>query len=150
MFRRAIESRWLAALSGVIAGLVTQSTNAVALIVVSFVRTGMVDGRRAVLVPTWSHVGASALVIIVAIDTQLAAAYLLAVAGAALYFEFELSDRVRHGGDGDPRGGDAAAGPGDVEGQQRAAAHPARRRRRPGGGEATRPWLWPSAPGWRC
>lgn len=96
LFRRALSSRWLAALSGILAGLLTQSTNAVALIMVSFARTGIVDGRRAVLVPTWSHVGASALVIVVAVDTRLTASYILALAGAAIYFDVKLSDRVRH------------------------------------------------------
>jgi phosphate:Na+ symporter len=96
LFRKAVGSRWTAALCGVLAGLLTQSTNAVALITVSFARTGIVDGRRAALAPTWSHVGASALVILVALNTDAAAAYLLAVAGAMLYFDLKLTERVRH------------------------------------------------------
>ena len=96
MFKRALSSTLLAALSGVLAGFATQSTNAVTLIMVSFARAGIIDGRRAGLVPVWSHVGASALVILVAIDTHLAVAYALLLAGVALYFDFNLSDRWRH------------------------------------------------------
>ncbi|MEO6339945.1 MAG: hypothetical protein ABIO39_07915 [Caulobacteraceae bacterium] len=96
LFKRALSSTPLAALSGVLAGLVTQSTNAVTLIAVSFARAGIIDGKRAGLVPVWSHVGASALVILVAIDTHLAVAYAILLAGVALYFDFNLTDRWRH------------------------------------------------------
>jgi len=97
LFRSALSSNWLAALSGVLSGLLTQSTNAVALIVVSFARAGIVEGERAPLVPTWSHVGASALVFLVALDTRYIIAYMLAASGVALYFDFRLSDRIRYG-----------------------------------------------------
>lgn len=97
LFRKALGSNWLAAFSGVFSGLLTQSTNAVALIVVSFARAGIVEGKRAPLVPIWSHVGASALVFLVALDTRLVVAYLLVISGVALYFDFRLSDRMRNG-----------------------------------------------------
>lgn len=97
LFRTALGSNWLAAFSGIASGLLTQSTNAVALIVVSFARAGIVEGKRAPLVPIWSHVGASALVFLVALDTRYVAAYLLILSGVALYFDFRLSDRMRHG-----------------------------------------------------
>ena len=97
LFRRAVSTTWMAALTGIVAGLVTQSTNAVSLIVVGFVRAGVLPEKRAVLLPTWSHVGAAALVILVSIQTNVAVAYALALAGGALYFDFDLSERVRHG-----------------------------------------------------
>lgn len=97
LFRTALASNWLAAFSGILSGLVTQSTNAVALIVVSFARAGILQGRRAPLVPTWSHVGASALVFLVALDTGFIVAYMLILSGVAFYFDFRLSDRMRHG-----------------------------------------------------
>jgi len=97
LFRRALGSSWLAALSGILSGLLTQSTNAVALIVVSFARAGIVEGKRAPLVPTWSHVGASALVFLVALDTKFVVAYMLMLSGVALYFDLRLSDRMRYG-----------------------------------------------------
>src|SRR5580692_8219174 len=86
----------VAALFGVLAGVVTQSTNAVTSVIIGLVSGGMVDKRRAILIPTWSHVGTSALVILVAIDFRLAASYLLALAGIAVYFGFDRTDRVRN------------------------------------------------------
>lgn len=97
LIRKALGSRVSAAVSGVLAGLLTQSTNSVALIMVSFARTGVVGGLRAALVPVWSNVGASALVILVALDTNLAAAVLVMVAGISLYFDLRMSDQTRHG-----------------------------------------------------
>lgn len=96
LLRRALGSSLNAAAVGVLAGLVTQSTNAVSLTVVGLVRAGVIPGRRAALVPAWSHVGAAALVILVSVNTNVAVAYALALAGAALYFDFEISDRLRH------------------------------------------------------
>ena len=96
LLRQAVSSDWRAALAGVFAGLVTQSTNAVSLVVVGFVRAGIIPEERAALLPAWSHVGAAALVILVSLQTNTAVAYALALAGAALYFNFNLSDRLRH------------------------------------------------------
>ena len=96
LFRRASGNSWTAGAMGVLAGLVTQSTNAVSLIVVGLVRAGVMPERRAALLPAWSHVGAAALVILVSLQTNVAVAYALALAGAALYFDFDLSDRLRH------------------------------------------------------
>ncbi|HWK54996.1 MAG TPA: Na/Pi symporter, partial [Hyphomicrobiales bacterium] len=96
LFRRAFGSYWLAALTGILSGLLTQSTNAVALIVVSFVRSGVVPPERTPLAPTWAHVGASMLVFLVALDTGYVVAYLLALCGVALYFDFRLSDRLQY------------------------------------------------------
>ena len=97
LFRKAVSSTAVASLAGVAAGFATQSTNAVSLIVVGFVRARVLPEGRAVLIPTWSHVGAAALVIMVSLQTNMAVAYALALAGAALYFDFKLSDRFRHG-----------------------------------------------------
>ena len=97
LFRKAVATSWSAGAVGVIAGLATQSTNAVSLIVVGFVRAGVIPETRAALLPAWSHVGAAALVILVSLQTNVAVAYALALAGAALYFDFNLSDRLRHG-----------------------------------------------------
>ncbi len=96
LLRSALSTGWKAALAGIGAGLVTQSTNAVSLTVVGFVRAGVLPERRAALLPTWSHVGAAALVILVSLRTDVAVAYVLALAGAALYFDLNLSERVRH------------------------------------------------------
>jgi phosphate:Na+ symporter len=96
LFRHALGSTWLTAGSGVLSGLLTQSTNAVALIVVSFARAGIVSGKRVPLLPAWSHVGASALVFIVALDTESAVALLLFLCGVVWYFDLRLSEHLRN------------------------------------------------------
>jgi phosphate:Na+ symporter len=97
LFQGAVRTSWAAAIAGIVAGLVSQSTSAVTLVVVSLVRAGIVPEGRAVLLPVWSQVGAAALVIIVSLQTGPAVALALAVAGGILYFDLKLSERVRHG-----------------------------------------------------
>ena len=97
LFRGAVRTSWTAALAGVFAGLVSQSTSAVTLVVVGLVRAGIIPEGRAVLLPAWSQVGAAALVILVSLQTNTAVACALAIAGAALYFDFKLTERLRHG-----------------------------------------------------
>src|ERR1700761_5028978 len=58
---------WMAAAFGIAAGVITQSANAVTAIIIGLVSGGLVDKRRSILIPTWSHVGTSVLVILVAI-----------------------------------------------------------------------------------
>lgn len=87
---------WLGTAFGIIAGIVTQSTNAVTSVIIGLVSGGLVDKRRAILIPTWSHVGTSVLVILVAVNFRLAASYLIAVAGAAIYFGLDRNERLHH------------------------------------------------------
>lgn len=93
---RLLRRPWLAAFTGILAGIVTQSTNAVTYVVIGLVSGGVVDKRRAILIPTWAHVGTSVLVILVAIDFKVAASYLVALAGFAVYFGVDRTDRARH------------------------------------------------------
>lgn len=93
---RLVKRTWLAAVTGTIAGVVTQSTTAVTYVIIGLVSGGVVDKRRAILIPTWAHVGTSVLVILVAINLKIAASYLVALAGFAVYFGFEQTDRTRH------------------------------------------------------
>jgi phosphate:Na+ symporter len=86
---------WMAAIFGTLAGIVTQSANAVTAIIIGLVSGGLVDKRRAILIPTWSHVGTSVLVILVAIDLRLAASYLVVLTGFSVYFGFDRNDRLR-------------------------------------------------------
>jgi phosphate:Na+ symporter len=86
---------WMAAIFGTAAGVITQSANAVTAIIIGLVSGGLVDKRRAILIPTWSHVGTSVLVILVAIDLRLAASYLVVLTGVSVYFGFDRNDRVR-------------------------------------------------------
>jgi phosphate:Na+ symporter len=93
---RLVKRPWLAAFTGTLAGVVTQSTNAVTYVIIGLVSGGVLDKRRAILIPTWAHVGTSVLVILVAINFKVAASYLVALAGFAVYFGFEKTDRARH------------------------------------------------------
>jgi len=93
---RLVKRPWLAAFTGTLAGVVTQSTNAVTYVIIGLVSGGVIDKRRAILIPTWAHVGTSALVILVAINFKVAASYLVALAGFAIYFGLERTDRARH------------------------------------------------------
>lgn len=86
----------LTILFGTLAGVITQSTNAVTSVIIGLISGGLVDKRSAILIPTWAHVGTSVLVILVAIDLRMAASYLVALAGAAVYFRFDRDERMRH------------------------------------------------------
>lgn len=97
LFRKAVATNWGAAFAGVISGLATQNTSAVTLVVVGFVRAGILPEGRAVLLPVWSQVGAATLVVLVSLPTSAVVAYALAIAGTILYFDLKFSDRVRHG-----------------------------------------------------
>ena len=80
---RLATTRGQAALVGTVAGILTQSTDAVTYIVIGLVGSRIIDKRRAILIPVWAHVGAAVLVIFVAIDFRIAASYLVALAGFA-------------------------------------------------------------------
>src|ERR1700728_271214 len=81
MLSRVGRHDWMVALFCAAAGVITQSANAVTAIIIGLVSGGLVDKRRAILIPTWSHVGTSVLVILVAIDLRLAASYLVVLTG---------------------------------------------------------------------
>lgn len=84
------------AIVGVVAGIVTQSSNAVTFIVVSLVTSGMVELRRALPVLAWANVGTSLLVFLATLDIHLAVLYLLGVVGFCHYFGLNDHDRYRH------------------------------------------------------
>jgi phosphate:Na+ symporter len=85
-----------APLAGVLGGILTQSVDAVTFVTIGLVGAGTIDKRRAILIPTWAHVGTSVLVILVALNFAVAASYLVVLAGCALYFGFDRTDRARH------------------------------------------------------
>jgi phosphate:Na+ symporter len=88
--------RFTGALAGIFAGIVTQSTNAVTYVAITLVSAGVIDKRRAMPIPLWAHVGASALVLLVAIDLRIGASYLVALGGFAIYFGTNRTDRIHH------------------------------------------------------
>ena len=99
-FRRllmlATKYRSLGALTGILAGIVTQSTNAVTHVTISMVSAGIIDKRRAMPIPIWAHVGASLLVMLVAVNLRIGASYIIALAGFAIYLGIDRADQIRH------------------------------------------------------
>lgn len=93
---RATGNAFASAVVGVIAGIVTQSSNAVTFIVVSLVTSGMVVMRRALPVLAWANVGTSLLVFLATLDIHMAVFYLLGVVGFCHYFGLNDNDRYRH------------------------------------------------------
>jgi phosphate:Na+ symporter len=93
---RVADRPWLAAIMGILAGAITQSTTAVTFVAIGLVAGGILDKRRAILVPAWSNVGTAVLVILVVIDLRIAASYVVLIAGFAVYFGIVRSDRMRH------------------------------------------------------
>jgi phosphate:Na+ symporter len=96
LLTRATAYPSLGALTGILAGIITQSTNAVTFVTVSMVTAGIIDKRRAMPIPVWAHVGASLLVMLVAVDLRIGASYIVALAGFAIYFGLNRADQVRH------------------------------------------------------
>jgi phosphate:Na+ symporter len=86
----------LGALTGILAGIVTQSTNAVTHVTISMVSAGIIDKRRAMPIPLWAHVGASLLVMLVAVNLRIGASYIIALAGFAIYLGIDRADQIRH------------------------------------------------------
>lgn len=96
LLMRATAYPSLGALTGILAGVITQSTNAVTFVIISMVSAGIIDKRRAMPIPVWAHVGASLLVMLVAVDLRIGASYIVALAGFAIYFGIDRADQVRH------------------------------------------------------
>ena len=84
------------ALVGIIAGIVTQSSNAVTFIVVSLVTSGMVELRRALPILAWANVGTSLLVFMATLDIHVAVLYLMGTVGFCHFFGLNDSERFRH------------------------------------------------------
>ncbi len=91
----AVRSRARSSVLGTLAGVMTQSSNAVTFILSSMVAAGLLDVRRAMPVVAWSSVGTSALVLLATVDIQIAVLYLLGVIGMAYFFDIEASPRYR-------------------------------------------------------
>jgi phosphate:Na+ symporter len=96
LLTRATTYRSLGALTSILAGIVTQSTNAVTHVTISMVAAGIIDKRRAMPIPIWAHVGASLLVMLVAVNLRIGASYIIALAGFAIYLGVDRADQVRH------------------------------------------------------
>ena len=97
LLARAVRSTPLAALAGIVGGAATQGSQATIVLVSGLMQAGAVREDRAVLVPVWSHVGASALVAMVSVDLSMGVSWLLAAVGFAQYLNVDSgSERRRY------------------------------------------------------
>jgi phosphate:Na+ symporter len=96
LFAWALGGPVSSAVSGTIAGLVTQSTSAISWIIVGFVRAGILPEGPALAAPAWSNVGTAMLPLLVAIDTNTAASVVIGLVGFAIYFKLARTDRLRN------------------------------------------------------
>lgn len=96
LFAWALSGPVSTAVSGTLAGLLTQSSNAVSWILVGFLRSGVLPGRQALTAAAWSNVGTAMLPLLVAIDTGLAAKIVIGLVGIAIYIKLAEKDRMRH------------------------------------------------------
>ncbi|MDE1149756.1 MAG: hypothetical protein PW843_24660 [Azospirillaceae bacterium] len=96
VFAWALRSPLSSAISGTLAGVATQSSNAVSWIIMGFLRAGILPPGPALVAPTWSNVGTAMLPLLVAIDTTTAASVVIGLVGIATYFKLARTDRLRN------------------------------------------------------
>jgi len=95
-FAVALRGPFSTAVSGFLAGLVTQSAAAVSWVVLGFVRSGVLVDGPALMAPAWSNVGSAALPLIVAVDTTSGAGLVIGLVGFAIYSRLDRTDRTRY------------------------------------------------------
>jgi phosphate:Na+ symporter len=83
------------ALLGLLAGAVTQSTNAITVILMSLATADIITLSQAAPILAWANVGTSVLVLAVAIDFHLFVLVITAVAGLCYYVNLDRSPRWR-------------------------------------------------------
>jgi phosphate:Na+ symporter len=96
VFARALKGPISSAASGAIAGLATQSSSAVSWITISFVRAGIVPEKAALGAPNWSAVGTAMLPLLMAIDTNTPASFVIGFVGVAIYFKLLRTEKLRY------------------------------------------------------
>lgn len=99
-FRRrvtlATNSHLSAASVGVLAGGLTQSSNAVTLIAISMIQAGLAGVSAVMPLVAWSNVGTAGLVLLSAVDLRVMVLFLLGLVGLAYYFNIDRSLKYRH------------------------------------------------------
>lgn len=93
----ATQSSLRSSLLGLLSGALTQSSNAITFISISMVTAGLVEVAGVVPMVIWANVGTSLLVLVAAVDTNLAVLFLLGVTGIAYYFDLDNKPHFRHG-----------------------------------------------------
>jgi phosphate:Na+ symporter len=92
---RSTDSYPLSALIGMTAGALTQSTNAITVILMSLAKADLITLPQAAPILVWANVGTAALVLLVAIDIHLFVLALTAIAGFCYYMNLDRSPRWR-------------------------------------------------------
>jgi len=95
-FAHALRGPLSSAISGTLAGLLTQSSTAVSWIILGLVRAGLTPTAWVLIAPTWSNVGTALLPILVAINLATSASYVIGLVGFAIYFKLDNTDRRRY------------------------------------------------------
>lgn len=84
-----------AALVGLAGGAVTQSTNAITVILMSLTSADLIRPRQARPVLAWANIGTAALVLIAAVDLHLFVLALVGLIGLCFYLNLDRSKRLR-------------------------------------------------------
>jgi phosphate:Na+ symporter len=92
---RSTDNYFSSALVGMITGALTQSTNAVTVILMSLFKADLITVRQARPVLVWANVGTMVLVFAAAIDTHLFVLLIISAAGLCFYLDLDRSARWR-------------------------------------------------------
>ncbi len=85
----------MSALIGMASGALTQSTNAVTVILMSLAKADLITLREATPILVWANVGTAVLILAVAIDIHLFVLLITAIAGFCYYMNLDRSPRWR-------------------------------------------------------
>jgi len=85
----------LAALIGLLSGALTQSTNAVTVILISLTKADLITVAESAPILAWANVGTAALVMIAAVDIHLFVFALISIVGFCFYLNLDRSARWR-------------------------------------------------------
>src|SRR5579863_7082204 len=92
---RSTGSYVLSAVIGMISGALTQSTNAITVILMSLASADLISVARAKPILAWANVGTAALVLLAAADIRLFVYALVGVTGFCFYLNLDRSTRSR-------------------------------------------------------
>ena len=92
---RSTNNYFLSAVIGTISGALTQSTNAITVILMSLASADLISVARAKPILAWANVGTAALVLLAAVDIRLFVYALVGVTGFCFYLNLDRSTRWR-------------------------------------------------------
>jgi phosphate:Na+ symporter len=85
----------MGAIFGILSGALTQSTNAVTVILASLAKADAITVREAMPILAWSNVGTAALVMVAVVDIHLFVLSLIAAVGICFFLNLDRSPRLR-------------------------------------------------------